>query len=190
MDVFSALFFGYPTSNEDAKTIANVIYNFMTQHPYLLATLISDKGSAFVSHVIKEVVGVLGSTLKHASAKHAPTIGLLERSDASIKQALRIGTGDRRSLWHKYVSNAVLNYNTSYHTSIGCQPSRGFQDRDPYQILDLKLAVRPQRVPVPISQIARDVLDQTQMIYQDVRRNAMQAYIKYKGYCDKKANAS
>ena len=28
------------------------------------------------------------------------------------------------------------------------------------------------------------------MIYQDVRRNAMQAYIKYKAYYDEKANAS
>ena len=28
------------------------------------------------------------------------------------------------------------------------------------------------------------------MVLQDVRRNSMQAYIKYKAYCDKKANAS
>ena len=28
------------------------------------------------------------------------------------------------------------------------------------------------------------------MIFQDVRQNAMQAYIKYKAYYDKKANAS
>ena len=28
------------------------------------------------------------------------------------------------------------------------------------------------------------------MIYQDVRKNTMQAYIKYKAYYDKKANAS
>ena len=28
------------------------------------------------------------------------------------------------------------------------------------------------------------------MILQNVRKNAMQAYINYKAYCDKKANAS
>ena len=64
MDVFSHFLFAYPTSNEDAKIIAKVLNNIMTKHAYLPATLFSDKGTAFMSHVIKEVAGVLGITLK------------------------------------------------------------------------------------------------------------------------------
>ena len=180
MDVFSRYLFAYPTSNQDATTIAKVINNIMTKHAYLPTTLISDKGTAFTSHVIKEVAGVLGITLKHATTKHAQTIGLLEQSHASIKQSLKIGTGERRSLWHKYIIIAVLNYNTSYHSSIGCEPSRVFHGRIPYNILDLKMGIRPQKIPSPNSEIAQDVLEQTESIFQDVRRNAMQAYIKYK----------
>ena len=161
----------------------------MTKHAYLPLTLISDKGTAFMSHVIKEMAGVLGITLNHATAKHAQTIGRFEQSHASIKQALKSETGERRSLWHKYVNIAVLNYNTSYHTSIGCEPSQVFHGRIPLTVLDSKLGIRPQQ-PVPTSQIAQDVLEQTEMIHQDVRKNAMQAYIKYKAYYDKKANAS
>ena len=126
MDVFYRYLFVYPTSNSDVKTIAKVLINIMTKHVYLLKTLISDRGTAFMCHVIKEVTGVLGITLKHATIKQAQTIGLLERSHASIKQALKIETGQRRSLWHKYVSIAVLNYNTSHHTSIGCEPCQDF----------------------------------------------------------------
>ena len=85
MDVFSHSLFAYPTANQDAKTIAKVLFNIMTKHAYLPTTLISDKGTAFTSHVIKEVAGVLGITLKHATTNHAQTIGLLERSHASIK---------------------------------------------------------------------------------------------------------
>ena len=72
----------------------------MIKHAYLPTTLISDKGTAFMSQVINknEVTGVLGITLKHATTKHAQTIGLLERSHASIKKALEI---ERTSLWHK-----------------------------------------------------------------------------------------
>ena len=190
MDVFSRYLFAYPTANQDAKTIAKVIINIMTKHAYLPTTLISDKGTAFISHVIKEVAGVLGITLKHATTKHAQTIGLLERSHASIKQALKIETGERRSLWHKYVNIAVLNYNTSYHTSIGCEPSRVFHGRIPYNVLNLKLGIRLQQQPIHTSHIAQAVLEQTEMIHQDVRKNTMQAYIKYKAYYDKKANAS
>ena len=150
----------------------------MTKHAYLPTTLISDKGTAFMSHVIEEVAGVLGITLKHATTKHAQTVGLLERSHASIKQALETETGKRRSLLHKYVIIAVVNYNTSYHTSNGCEPNRVFHGRVPYNNLELKLGVRPQQQPIPTSQIAQDVLAQTEMIHQVVRKNAMQAYIK------------
>ena len=173
MDVFSRYLFAYPTSNQDATTIAKVIIDLMTKHAYLPTTLISDKGTAYTSHVIKEVAGVLGITLKHATTKHAQTIGLLERSHASIKQSWKIETGERRSLWHKYISIAVLNYNTSYHANIGCEPSRVFHGRIPYNVLDLKMCIRPQKITSPDSQIAQDLLEQTERIFQDVRRNAM-----------------
>ena len=52
------------------------------------------------------------------------------------------------------------------------------------------MGIRPQKLPPPDSQIAQDVLDQIETIFQDVRKNAMQAYIKYKAYYDRKANAS
>ena len=174
MDVTSRYLLGYPTSNQDAKTVAQVLINIMTKQAYLPTTLISDKGTAFTSHVIKEVAGVLGITLRHATTKHAQTIKLLERSHASIKQSLKIETGERRSLWHKYVSIAVLNYNTSHHSSIGCEPSRVFHGRVPYNILDLKMGIRPQKIPSPNSEIAKDVLEQTEAIFQDVRRNLNQ----------------
>ena len=112
MDVFFRYLFAYLTSNPDAKTIAKVLINIMTKHAYLPTTLISDKGTAFKSQVIKEVTGDLGITLKHATTKHAQTIGLLEQSHASIKQALKVETGERRSVWHKYINIAVLNYIT------------------------------------------------------------------------------
>ena len=192
MDVFSRYLLAYPTSNQDAKPIAKVLNNVMTKHAYLPTTLISVKSTAFMSHVIKEVAGVLDITLKHAATKHAQTIGLIERSHASIKQALKNETGEERSLWHKYVNTAVLNYNTSYHTSNSCEPSRVFHGLIPYNILDWKLGIRPQQQPISSSQVAQDALDQTEVIHQDVRKNAMQAYIKYKKatFYDKKANAA
>ena len=93
---------------------------------------------------------------------------------------MKIQTGERRSLWHKYVKIVVLNYNTSYHKSKACEPSRVFRGRIPYNILDIKLEIRPQEQPIPISQAAEDVSDQIEMIHQNVRKNAMQAYMNYK----------
>ena len=88
------------------------------------------------------------------------------------------------------MSIAVLNHNTSYHASIVCEPSRVVHGRIPYDFLALKMCIRPQKVPTPDSQIAQDVFEQTKKIYQDNRKNDMQAYIKYKPHYDKKTNAS
>ena len=107
-----------------------------------------------MSHVIKERPGVLGITLKHTTTKHVQTIGMLERSHASIKQALKFETGGLRSLWHKYVSVAVLNYNTTYHGSIGCEASKVFHGRMLLNIRDLKKGIRPQKTPTIRSKIA------------------------------------
>ena len=52
------------------------------------------------------------------------------------------------------------------------------------------MGIRLQQQDIPTSQIAQEVLEQTEMIHQDVRKNIMQAYLKYKAYYDKKANAS
>ena len=98
MDVFSRYLFAHSTSKQDAKTTVKVKINIMTKHAYLPSTLISDRRTAFMSHVIKQVAGVLGIFLKHATTKHAQTIGLLERFHASIKQALKSETGDWISL--------------------------------------------------------------------------------------------
>ena len=175
MDVFSRYLFAHPTSSQDAKMLAKVIMNTMTKHAYVPTTIICDKGSVFMSQVIKEVAEVLGITLQHATTKHAQTTGLLERTHASLKKTLKIETGDRRSKWHKYVNIAFLNYKTSYHTSIECEPSRVFHGRVPYNVIDLKMGICQQTIPTLNSKIAEDVLKQTEMIFHDVRKNTMQA---------------
>ena len=161
MDVFSRYLFAYPTSSQDTKTIAKFIFNIMTKQAYLPTTIITDKGSVFMSQVIKKVAEVIGITLQHATTKHAQTIGMLERMHTSLKKTLKIETGERRSMWHKYVNNAVLNYITSYHTSIGCEPSRVVHGRPPFNVLALKMGIRPYKTPTSISRIAEDVLKQT-----------------------------
>ena len=89
-------------------------------HAYLPTTIISDMGSDFLTHVIKEVADVLGITLHHTTKKHAQTIERLEQSHASLKQTLNTETGELRPFWLKCVTTAVLNYKTSYHAINGC----------------------------------------------------------------------
>ena len=131
INVFSRYAFAYPVSNPTAVNTAKVIIDIMTRHAYLPTLIITDKGSVFVFQVIHEVAEILGIKLKHATTKHAQTIGVLERTHATIKTSLKIAPGEYRKQWHKYLPIAILNYNTTYHSSIDCEQSRVFLGRDP-----------------------------------------------------------
>ena len=190
IDVFSRYAFAYPVSNPTAVNTAKVIIDIMTRHAYLPTLIITDKGGVFVSQVIHEVAEILGINLKHATTKHAQTIGVLERAHATIKTSLKMASGEYRKHWHKYLPIAILNYNTTYHSSIDCEPSRVFHGRVPHNILDHKLGLRFNPNITPTTDFAEELLRRTKILYDKTKKNVMQSYIKYKRYYDKKAKAS
>ena len=127
--------------------------------------------------------------MKRATTKHAQTIGVLERAHATIKTSLKMASGEYRKQWHKNLPIAVLNYNTTYHSSIDCEPSRVFHGRVPHNILDHKLGLRFNPNIAPTTDFAEELLRRTKILYDKTKKNVMQSYIKYKKYYDKKAKA-
>ena len=98
MDVFSRYLFAYSVARIDTKTVTRVLTDIITRHCYLPTTIITDKGSQFISEAMQQTTAILGIQLKHATTKHAQTIGILERTHASLKESLKIMTGERRTM--------------------------------------------------------------------------------------------
>ena len=113
IDVFSKYLFAYSLADASAINVAKVIIDIMTKHAFLLTTLISDKGTVFISTNIAGITQILGYTLKCATTKHPQSIGKLERTHASLKTSLKMACGEYRRQWHRYLPLAVLNHNTS-----------------------------------------------------------------------------
>ena len=190
MDVFSRYLFAYPVTDASAVNTVKVIIDIMTKHTYLPTTLITDKGSAFTSKLINETAQILGIQIRCATTKHQQTIGKLERTHASLKTNLKMASGEYRRQWHKYLPLAVLNYNTSYHSTLGCERSRIFPGRIPYNSLDHKLGHNPNPAVLPKTDFAEEFQRRTQNLLDATKKNNMQSYLKYKEYYDRKAKAS
>ena len=190
LDVFSRYLFAYPVTDASAVNMAKVIIDIMTKHSYLPTTLITDKGTAFTSKLIDEITKILGIHLRCATTKNPQTIGKLERTHASLKGNLKMASGEYRRQWHKYLPLAVLNYNTTYHSSLGCEPTRIFYRRVPYTILDHRLGLNPNPKINPTTDFAEELQRSTQILIDKTKRNTMQSYLKYKEYYDRKAKAS
>ena len=190
IDVFSRYLFAYPLVEATASNTAKVLIDIMTKHTYLPTTIITDKGTAFTSKIIAEITEILGITLRCATTKHPQTIGKLERTHASLKTNLKMASGEYRRQWHKYLPLAVLNYNTTYHSSIGCEPSKVFHGRIPYNVLDHKLGNNPNKDFLPTTEFAEELQQRTQILIDKTKQNIMQSYLKYKEYYDRKAKAA
>ena len=85
---------------------------------------------------------------------------------------------------------AMLNYNTSYHSSLGCEPSRVFHGRVPYNVFDLKYGLKRPPETLTSNEIAEGVLQQTKKIINQIQQSLMQSYVRHKHYYDKKASAN
>ena len=190
IDVFSQYLFAYPVTRITATSVARVIMDILCKHTYLPTTLITDLGTQFNAQVTHEVTADLGVEIKHATMKHAQTIGLLERTHASVKTQLKAATREFRHNWHKFLPLAVLNHNTTYHASLGCEPSRVFHGRIPHNILDYKLGYNPNPKYQPQTDVAEEIQRRMRILLDQTKKNIMQSYLKYKAYYDRKAKAS
>ena len=147
-------------------------------------------GTQFNSQITREVAAVLEVELKYASTKHAQAIGILERTHATVKTHLKAAISEFRNNWHKFIPLAVLNHNTTYHASLGCEPTSVFHGRIPHNILDYKLGYNPNPRYTPQTAIAEEIQRRMEILNDQTKKNIMQSYLKYKAYNDSKAKAA
>ena len=183
-DVFSRYSFAYPTTRLIAPT------DIWCKHTNLPTTTITDTGTQFNSQITRETAAVLGVELKHASTKHAETIGMLERIQATVKAHIKAATGEFRNNWHKLLHLAIPNQNTLYHATLGSEPTRVFHGRVPHSILDYKLGYNPNPRYTPQTDIAEGIHRRMEILNDQTKKKIMQSYLKYKAYYDLKAKAS
>ena len=83
-----------------------------------------------------------------------------------------------------------MNYNTTYHEILGCEPSTVFHGRIPYIVLDLKLGIKQKWKTTPNSDIAEHLQKQIDEVRATAKDNIMLSYLKYEKYYDRKASAA
>ena len=136
--MFTRYLFALPLRSADAESFAKALTSIFFRHAYLPKTILTDLGTVFTANLIRNLTKMLGIQLKHATLKHPQTIGLLKRSHASFKRALKENENQLSSDWYNYVDVATFAHNTTYHKAIGCPPSLFLHGREPHFSVDLR----------------------------------------------------
>ena len=129
----------------------------------------TDKGTASTSKLVAEIAQILGIQLKCATTKHPQTIGKLDCTHASLKTNLKMAPGDYLRQLHKYLCFPVLNSNTTYHDTLGCEQSIIVHGQILYNIIDHKLVLIPKVLPT--TDFADEFKSQTQILIDSTKKH-------------------
>jgi transposase InsO family protein len=92
-------------------------------------TIVSDRGSQFVSKFWEELHKSLGTKLLHSSAYHPQTSGQTERVNQILEDMLRACVLEFPQKWEECLSLAEFSYNNSYQESIKMAPFEALYGR-------------------------------------------------------------
>ena len=84
--------------------------------------LVTDRGTAFMSHVFDAYLAK--HSIKHSptSAYHPESNGMVERLNGTLVRSIRKLCDERPSSWASYLPHAVLAYNSAVHSVTGHSP--------------------------------------------------------------------
>jgi transposase InsO family protein len=85
-------------------------------------TIISDRGSQFVSRFGEQLHTSLGTHLIYSSAYHPQTDGQTERVNQILKDMLRAYVLEHQGSWDQNLPWAEFSYNNSYQESLKMAP--------------------------------------------------------------------
>jgi transposase InsO family protein len=112
-----------------AKKYAEIYLDQIVRLHGIPKTIISDRGTQFVSRFWEQLQNALGTKLIRSSAYHPQTDGQTERVNQILEDMLRACVLQYGKNWDQCLSLAEFSYNNSYQTSIRMAPFEALYGR-------------------------------------------------------------
>lgn len=105
--------------------------------------LLSDRGKAFLSQLLNEVLRASGTTHKTASSYHPQTNGLTERFHRTLADMIAVYIQPDHKNWDKLLPFVTFAYNTAVQRTTGYSPFYLVYGRSPTSLLDVSFFDAP-----------------------------------------------
>jgi hypothetical protein len=138
-------------------------------------TIVSDRGSQFVSKFWEELHKALDTKLLHSSAYHPQTSGQIERVNQIIEDMLRACALEFPQKWDECLPLAEFSYNNSYQESIKMAP---------FEALYGRRCLTPLNLSEPGER--RYMVNETEEKVQRIIHKLKEAQARQKNYADKR----
>jgi IS30 family transposase len=131
--------------NQKARTIAKAfILNVILRYGCPLEIL-TDRGTNFLSHLIKEICSLLNIKQTRTTAYHPATDGNVERFNRTMGDMLSTALTNDVNTWDEYLPYVIFLYNTSVHASTNETPHYLLFGQDPIEPDDISSVTARKR---------------------------------------------
>ena len=141
-DHFTRYSWAFPTRNQEAKTVAKILYEGIILNFGIADRFHSDLGGSFEAKVIYELCQLLNVSKSRTTPYHPMGNGSTERFNRTLISMLRTLSDEQKLNWKDHLSSLVFSYNCCRHDSTGYSPFYLMFGRSPKLPIDIYLGIQ------------------------------------------------
>ena len=183
---FSGFPEAFPMRMQTAQEVAKLIHDQIICRWGVPSTLISDRGTNYMSAVMKDLCDRYDIKFYHTSGFHPQSNAVCERMNSFISQTLRAYCADNQANWPEYLQSVMFAYRAS--------PNTTSTTVSPFQLMTgqtMRLPIDSLLIPSDQQTINMDtgaVRERSLEVMRAVaRENKLRSQEVYKAHYDKKA---
>ena len=176
----------YPMSDQKAESIARILVNEVIPFYGVPEALLTDRGTNLLSHLMRDLCELMGTTKLNTTAYHPECDGMVKRFNRTLKAMLRKHASRFGNQWDQYLPSVLWAYRNTPHESTGEKPSFllfGWDLRTPTQAAFLDPS---QLVPNTIEHYREEVMLSLSSARQLAAESIEKAQKRYKEVYDQK----
>ena len=141
--------FAVPSS--EAPRVANILVNEILARHGSPCTLLSDRGSNFLSSVMKEVCKSMDTRKTQTTVHHPQTDGLVERFNSTLAEGLSMYVSTHQKDWDQHLPMILFAYRVSPNVTTRESPFYLLYRREPRLPIDVSLVMPSANLSASIS---------------------------------------
>ena len=175
----------FATKDQTALTIAKLFVQQIVSRHGVPTQLLSDRGPAFLSHLLTEVCSLLGVKKVNTTAYHPQTDGLVERFNRTLTAMLSKKVDASGKDWDEHLPFVLFAYRASIQESTQESPFYLLYGRDPKLPSALGLEREPTRQDVDLCTYSTEVTQRLQKAWDLAQASVKDAQQKQKFFYDR-----
>lgn len=176
----------YPTSDQTALTIATLLVKIISHHG-VPVELLSDRGAAFLSHLWKEVCGLLGIHQLNTTSYHPQTDRVVEWFNRTLTDMLAKRVEKSSRDWDSHLPYVLCAYRASRQESTGESPFFLLYGRDPWLPTELQIDAPVTRMEYNLDTYKGEVATRLQEAWHLTQDQVKKAQKRQKSTFDRQA---